>query len=46
MGMQRLPQILLNVDLGQSLPDSIMENERVISAVKAAEGTLGDDGRV
>ncbi|WP_456414811.1 phosphoglucosamine mutase [Thiolapillus sp.] len=46
MGMQRLPQILVNVDLGKTLPAVIMENDQVQKSVKAAEVTLGDDGRV
>ncbi len=46
MGMQRLPQILVNVDLGKALPAVIMENDQVQKSVKAAEATLGDDGRV
>ena len=46
MGMQRLPQILVNVDLGKALPAVIMENDQVQKSVKAAERTLGDDGRV
>ncbi|WP_456376640.1 phosphoglucosamine mutase [Thiolapillus sp.] len=46
MGMQRLPQILVNVDLGKALPTVIMENDRVRKSVKAAEATLGGDGRV
>ncbi len=46
MGMQRLPQILVNVDLGKTLPAVIMENDQVQKSVKAAEVTLGNDGRV
>ena len=46
MGMQRLPQILLNVGLGKALPAVIMENDRVQKSVKAAEVRLGENGRV
>ncbi|WP_457668661.1 phosphoglucosamine mutase [Thiolapillus sp.] len=46
MGMQRLPQILVNVDLGKAEPKTIMENERVQKSVKSAEKTLKKDGRV
>lgn len=46
MGMQRLPQILVNVDLGKAEPKAVMENDRVKKSVKAAEKTLNKDGRV
>jgi len=46
MGMQRLPQILVNVDLGKAEPKAVMENDRVKKSVKAAEKILNKDGRV
>ncbi|WP_457676998.1 phosphoglucosamine mutase [Thiolapillus sp.] len=46
MGMQRMPQTLINVGLGKAAPAEIMKNASVLEAVAAAEKTLGDDGRV
>jgi phosphoglucosamine mutase len=46
MGMQRMPQTLINVDLGKALPADVMKNQAVLDSVTAAEKTLGEDGRV
>lgn len=46
MGMQRMPQTLINVDLGKAMPADVMKNQAVLDSVAAAEKTLGDDGRV
>ncbi len=46
MGMQRLPQILLNVDLGINSSKDIMQAPRLADAVKDAETTLAENGRV
>ncbi|BAO44627.1 phosphoglucosamine mutase [Thiolapillus brandeum] len=46
MGMQRMPQTLINVDLGTASPANVMKNPSVLDAVAAVEKTLGDDGRV
>lgn len=46
MGMQRLPQILVNVDLGTAQPKAVMEDKQVKDSVKTAEKTLDKDGRV
>ncbi|WP_456447134.1 phosphoglucosamine mutase [Thiolapillus sp.] len=46
MGMQRMPQTLINVGLGKASPVKIMKNTAVLDAVTAVEKTLGDSGRV
>ncbi len=46
MGMQRMPQTLINVGLGKASPVNIMKNTAVLDAVTAVEKTLGDSGRV
>ena len=46
MGMQRMPQTLINVGLGKAVPAEVMKNQAVLDAVAAAEKTLGDNGRV
>ncbi|WP_456375715.1 phosphoglucosamine mutase [Thiolapillus sp.] len=46
MGMQRMPQTLINVDLGKASPAKIMKNTKVLDAVASAEKTLARDGRV
>jgi phosphoglucosamine mutase len=46
MGMQRMPQTLINVNLGKASPVKIMKNQAVQEAVSSAEKNLGNDGRV
>jgi len=46
MGMPRLPQTLVNVELGGAGPQEVMERPEVRQAVADAEATLGADGRV
>ncbi|WP_456408368.1 phosphoglucosamine mutase [Thiolapillus sp.] len=46
LGMQRLPNILVNVDRGNMSPKAVMENDMVQKSVKAAEKKLNKDGRV
>lgn len=46
MGMFRLPQILVNVDLGKASSKKVMENKQVQQAVTDVEQKLGKNGRV
>ncbi|RTZ72181.1 MAG: phosphoglucosamine mutase [Gammaproteobacteria bacterium] len=46
LGMPRLPQVLVNVGLGEAVATQIMEDDRVNAAVADAEATLGANGRV
>jgi phosphoglucosamine mutase len=46
LGMPRLPQVLVNVGLGDAVASEIMQNGQVNEAVADAEATLGDAGRV
>ncbi len=46
MGMQRMPQTLINVGLGKAVPAEVMKNQAVVDSVAAAEKTLGENGRV
>ncbi len=46
MGMQRMPQTLINVGLGKAAPAEVMKNQAVLDSVAAAENTLGKNGRV
>jgi len=46
LGMPRLPQVLVNVALGEAAATRIMEDEQVNAAVADAEAILGDKGRV
>ena len=46
MGMQRMPQTLINVGLGKASPAKIMKNVAVLDAVTAVEKALGNNGRV
>ena len=46
MGMQRMPQTLINVGLGKAVPAEVMKNKAVLDSVAAAEKTLGENGRV
>ena len=46
LGMPRLPQTLINVDLGQASAAEVMQDPRVTGAVAEAEATLGENGRV
>ena len=46
LGMPRLPQVLVNVGLGEAVATRIMEDEQVHAAVADAEATLGGNGRV
>ncbi len=43
-GFKKYPQVLINVKVDDKI--SVMKNEKVLSAVKNAEETLGNDGRV
>ena len=46
LGMPRLPQVLVNVDLESCSADQVMADERVTRALSEVEGLLGDKGRV
>ncbi len=46
LGMPRLPQVLVNVDLESCSADQVMADERVTRALGEVEGLLGDKGRV
>ena len=46
LGMPRLPQVLVNVDLASCSADQVMGDERVTRALSEVEGELGDKGRV
>ncbi|HIE54194.1 MAG TPA: phosphoglucosamine mutase [Chromatiaceae bacterium] len=46
LGMPRLPQTLINVDLGQASAAALMQDPRVVDAVAEAEATLAEKGRV
>ncbi len=46
LGMPRLPQVLVNVGLGEAVATQIMEDDRVNEAVADAEAALGANGRV
>jgi len=46
IGMPRLPQTLVNVELGEATPREVMENPRVQDVVAEVEAALGGDGRV
>ena len=46
LGMPRLPQVLVNVDLESCSADQVMADERVTRALDEVEGLLGDKGRV
>ncbi|MCL1142330.1 phosphoglucosamine mutase [Shewanella gaetbuli] len=45
-GMQKFPQVLINVRLEKSPADSVLSHPSVIQAVRMAEENLGNDGRV
>jgi len=46
IGMPRLPQTLVNVELEGAAPAEVMEDRRVREAVADVEAALGDSGRV
>jgi len=46
IGMPRLPQTLVNVELEEAAPAEVMEDRRVREAVADVEAALGDSGRV
>ncbi len=46
IGMPRLPQTLVNVELDGAAPAEVMEDHRVREAVADVETALGDSGRV
>lgn len=46
LGMPRLPQTLINVDLGQASAAALMQDPRVVGAVAEAEAMLAEKGRV
>jgi len=46
LGMPRLPQVLVNVGLGDAVASEIMQNVQVNDTVADAEATLGNSGRV
>jgi Phosphomannomutase len=46
IGMPRLPQTLVNVELDGAAPAEVMEDRRVREAVADVEAALGDSGRV
>ncbi len=46
MGMQQLPQILINIKLGSCTADHVMAHTQVKNALHEAESQLGQQGRV
>ena len=45
-GIEKCPQILINVSLGNAVAREVMQLEQVMAAVRDAEADLGDEGRV
>jgi phosphoglucosamine mutase len=45
-GMQKFPQVLLNVDLGQAVAGEVMQHAQVSAAVADAERKMNGQGRV
>ena len=45
-GVEKCPQILINVSLGNAVARDVMQLEEVMTAVRDAEADLGDEGRV
>ena len=45
-GIEKCPQILINVSLGSAVAREVMQLEQVVQAVSDAEADLGNEGRV
>jgi len=45
-GVEKCPQILINVSLGNAVARDVMQLEQVMAAVRDAESDLGSEGRV
>jgi phosphoglucosamine mutase len=45
-GVEKCPQILINVSLGNAVARDVMQLDQVIAAVRDAETDLGSEGRV
>ena len=45
-GVEKCPQILINVSLGNAVARDVMQLDQVVAAVRDAEADLGSEGRV
>ena len=45
-GIEKCPQRLINVSLGDAVAREVMQLEQVMAAVRDAEAALGNEGRV